>query len=431
MDLQGLVNVSGVANLLGTTTFRSTSTTDVTAGSTLVVWGETYYDGGLIDASGIVEQAGDAFVTADQTISTTSVFDWDGPLNDSSFTVENGREFHLTAGSLNPSHNVYNGYLSIHGGLLNVDVADDQWFLADMLRLISGVKGEGAAIRGVDLDVTGGVVAPGPSTHTIFAKTRFVGAGLSFSVGSGTTVRFDASVEFNDGVHSGLDVVTIAQTALVDGGDVASPVFNIEAPAKAELRSGRLRAGELSADGDFTMVGGVLSADVFRGDLVNKCGAMGPGPNPLATGDMVVEGDYEQNDLSTLDIQLASETVFGTITVVGEAVLDGRLNVELLGTYAPVLGDTFKILTAAAINGEFPHLSLLSLGGQLGWNLNYSANMLSLEVADVVFEGDYNDDGVVDAADYTVWRDQFGADRPRLPNEQATPGEVTMEDYDV
>ncbi|WP_146564690.1 hypothetical protein [Posidoniimonas corsicana] len=43
--------------------------------------------------------------------------------------------------------------------------------------------------------------------------------------------------------------------------------------------------------------------------------------------------------------------------------------------------------------------------------------------------GDYNDDGQVDAADYTVWRDALGTDAA-LPND-LTPGAVTPVDYDV
>jgi hypothetical protein len=44
--------------------------------------------------------------------------------------------------------------------------------------------------------------------------------------------------------------------------------------------------------------------------------------------------------------------------------------------------------------------------------------------------GDYNENGTVDAADYTKWRDNLGA-AIALPNEGAgiTPGSVTTEDY--
>ncbi|MCA9239250.1 MAG: hypothetical protein KDA37_03585, partial [Planctomycetales bacterium] len=46
--------------------------------------------------------------------------------------------------------------------------------------------------------------------------------------------------------------------------------------------------------------------------------------------------------------------------------------------------------------------------------------------------GDYNEDGAVNAADYTVWRDNFGSNLA-LPGENpaaATPGMVDQEDYD-
>ena len=43
--------------------------------------------------------------------------------------------------------------------------------------------------------------------------------------------------------------------------------------------------------------------------------------------------------------------------------------------------------------------------------------------------GDYNGNGVVDAADYTIWRDHLGQS-VTLPND-STPGTVTAADYDV
>ena len=42
--------------------------------------------------------------------------------------------------------------------------------------------------------------------------------------------------------------------------------------------------------------------------------------------------------------------------------------------------------------------------------------------------GDYNENNVVDAADYTVWRDKLGQN-VALPNEVETPNQVTIEDY--
>lgn len=44
-------------------------------------------------------------------------------------------------------------------------------------------------------------------------------------------------------------------------------------------------------------------------------------------------------------------------------------------------------------------------------------------------DGDYNDDGVVNVADYTVWRDNLGGEAT-LPNDP-TPGAVTTADYEL
>jgi hypothetical protein len=50
-------------------------------------------------------------------------------------------------------------------------------------------------------------------------------------------------------------------------------------------------------------------------------------------------------------------------------------------------------------------------------------------VVNRVLFGDYNGDGIVDAADFTVWRDHLGQ-AIALTNESLTPGMVTIEDYD-
>jgi hypothetical protein len=61
---------------------------------------------------------------------------------------------------------------------------------------------------------------------------------------------------------------------------------------------------------------------------------------------------------------------------------------------------------------------------------------LSISQAGAAVPGDYNQNGTVDAADYTVWRDRSDGDdidpTPAvvLPNEEATPGVVTSHDLD-
>ena len=49
-------------------------------------------------------------------------------------------------------------------------------------------------------------------------------------------------------------------------------------------------------------------------------------------------------------------------------------------------------------------------------------------VGEVRLSGDYNDDGKVDAADYTVWRDKLGT-ASALPNETVSIGTIDQQDY--
>jgi len=72
----------------------------------------------------------------------------------------------------------------------------------------------------------------------------------------------------------------------------------------------------------------------------------------------------------------------------------------------------FVIGTAAAGLGgtEFTTELLPTLSGGLFFDVAYGSNSVALEVAGIL--GDYNLDGTVDAADYTVWRDNYGATSP-------------------
>lgn len=66
------------------------------------------------------------------------------------------------------------------------------------------------------------------------------------------------------------------------------------------------------------------------------------------------------------------------------------------------------------------------------WNVTDWDGLSSLDslmLAGDGLDGDYNGDGTVDAADYTVWRDNLGTDAT-LPGD-TTPGAVTAEDYQV
>jgi T5SS/PEP-CTERM-associated repeat protein len=130
---------------------------------------------------------------------------------------------------------------------------------------------------------------------------------------------------------------------------------------------------------------------------------------------------------ASLNLQIAGTDLdeFGQVHVAGSASLAGTLDVDLLGGFTPSAGDSFQIITAGiGRSGFFANENLPSLPAGLGWDVEYNPNSVVLSVVSVAVPGDYNNNGVVDAADYVLWRDGGP-----LANEVNNPGVVNAQDY--
>ncbi|TWT32419.1 hypothetical protein KOR34_41820 [Posidoniimonas corsicana] len=149
-------------------------------------------------------------------------------------------------------------------------------------------------------------------------------------------------------------------------------------------------------------------------------------------GQIEVTGELALADSSVLMLELALDqlaTSGAAVVVGGAAELGGRLKITSPDErWIPQAGDAFTLLSAAGgLSGAFASQSLPMLADGLYWQVGVGANDLQLSVQAGALTGDYNSDGVVDAADYTVWRDNVGLPIG-LPNEVATSGQVTIED---
>ena len=121
----------------------------------------------------------------------------------------------------------------------------------------------------------------------------------------------------------------------------------------------------------------------------------------------------------------------GILSVTGAANLDGMLRFIPIATPNPQLGNEFQILSATSgVAGTFSSTELPILDPGLAWAVNYGATSVSIEVVEGLL-GDYNQNDIVDAADYTLWRNHLGQNFT-LTNENpaaVTPGVVDAEDY--
>ena len=83
------------------------------------------------------------------------------------------------------------------------------------------------------------------------------------------------------------------------------------------------------------------------------------------------------------------------------------------------------ILSGTLVLGQTPQLP-----AGLVWHLNVGTHLVALAVM-AGPSGDYNGDGVVDAADYTVWRDTLGQTGTGLAADGNHNNVIDSGDYDV
>lgn len=142
-----------------------------------------------------------------------------------------------------------------------------------------------------------------------------------------------------------------------------------------------------------------IRESVSLGRGITSDGIVAPG---LQIGNVTVPS-YLQFGTGTLEIELAGPAVgtqYDRLTVTGSALVAGKLDVSFVDGYSPGVNSSFTVLTASSITGVFSTFDLPQLSLGLVWSVSKTATAYILTVA----AGDYNRNGVVDAADYLVWR---------------------------
>ncbi len=137
--------------------------------------------------------------------------------------------------------------------------------------------------------------------------------------------------------------------------------------------------------------------------LINH-GTLAPG---LSLGSITVQSTYFQYSDGALNIDLAgttADTQYDQLITTGTSFLAGKLGVSLVSGFVPAAGNSFTVLSAGSIIGKFGTFDLPQLTAGLVWNINTTTTAVTLSVADA----DYNHDGVVNAADYAMWRKTRG-----------------------
>ncbi|MCO6044074.1 dockerin type I domain-containing protein [Aeoliella sp. ICT_H6.2] len=385
LDIQGTLNfnsgtleITGASGLTVGTDGPLGSTVSLTTGQQLVVtnmiavnFGATFaLNGGSVSAS-LIDNTGR--LSGAGTIAGTLQNNVDGEVE-----ILSGRQLHF-AGSFSNFGEVNNfgGQVRFDGQFINNDTGNnDTGFVAGRGQFIAdgGWTNQGAMAFSAGLtDVKGDV---------------FNDIGGRIVTSGGATTTF-----FDDVTHNGDEIRTAAGS---------NTVF----------------LGAATGSGPYTGTGTVY----FEGDLR-------PGNSPST---IQMDGDVVFGNSLTSEFEIGglSNGELDQLGVAGTAVLDGTLQVSLLAPFDPQLGDVFDILLAAeGVAGKFSSAQLPDLGSLLAMDVFYDTNAVTLAVVPVL-AGDYNADGKVNIADYTIWRNLLGETGLGLSADGNRDGVVSLMDYD-
>lgn len=122
------------------------------------------------------------------------------------------------------------------------------------------------------------------------------------------------------------------------------------------------------------------------------------------------------------------ETVIATSELVYEAFLNGNTTIDPDGSL--IIGKLYN----SSIGGEdlsvsYSYIATDDFGQTVFLSSEETFPPVDVTYADVVVEGDYNGDGAVNLADYTVWRDNLGGTGLLNEGIGISPGAVDAADY--
>jgi hypothetical protein len=162
--------------------------------------------------------------------------------------------------------------------------------------------------------------------------------------------------------------------------------------------------------------------DINHGQILGGAGQITNAGTLGVDGAGAINGDLQSSGTIDIDLRGTGIREFDSFHVAGAATLSGLLNVELTAGFVPGESDQFTILTAGTLNVD--NLALAGPAANL-FRLSQVGNSLLLSAA---IAGDYNRNGIVDAADYVLWRDTFGSTQKLLADGDKS-GTINNGDY--
>ncbi|TWT87303.1 hypothetical protein Mal64_28410 [Pseudobythopirellula maris] len=422
----GLIEVTagGQVQIDGRLTINEVGTFTMSTASMVTLNGEVRDDGGVFDFFGGYLTLGDP--------DSTLVVDFDGlkigTLDIQAETVRGNRD--LT--SLGTTVVVPGASLTIDGGVARLErLVVSPGSRVDYEAGVFEVTGSVQAATGSVIDLLGGDATLGDAARPdgVFIDGQLRVYDHTASLGDSNDAVFGSSslVVLGNGLGDDGTLVADNGISLLQGGNITGDgvVVTPDDPTRPLINNGHITGSDPTDPLELT---GYVKGEGTLDNVVIT-GTDAPGFSPAT----VVRGSVEYAGVLEIELAGAGEGDFDRLEHLmgaGEATLGGELVVALLSGFRPASGDVFEFLTTeGGVSGLFTTETLPALGGGIGFDVQYGPDTVSLAVVGV--EGDYNGNGVVDAADFTVWRDSLNQTGEGLAADGDGDGAVDQDDYAV
>ncbi len=249
---------------------------------------------------------------------------------------------------------------------------------------------------------------------SFFGVSPTIGSGKQLAVEGTATVSTVAPVTLAGGTLTANNGLAVTAGGHINGnGVIDTPNATPQSLTNNGTITGDSAVSRITTTGYISGTGSL--------DNVTVAGTYSPGPGAAS----VTLGSVNYN--GALDIEIGGTTPGSTFDqlnhTLGSGVvnLGGALDLSFIDGFAPAANDVFEILTATGgVTGAFAMTMLPTLPGDLFWSVIYGANSVDLmvEAPVVMLPGDFDGNGIVDMADYVMWRDGLGTT-------------YTQNDYDI
>jgi hypothetical protein len=360
LPADAVVNVEVSDAEVGALTVAAGSTVNVQSGAALAVFGPLFNHGTMNLSGDVTSYASGDAVVQNGTLTINdgvAMRGMDSGGNDFAFVQTGG------ATTVDGTLDFGNGIIQVQGGSLNVNQK------AALRGMDSGGQDLAFVQTGGSVTIDGTFETWNPSVQDgdfkIGANGNVaLGNGSSFTQ-SGGTVSIDGALALGTLAAGGNGVVikdgqfSVGAGGRISGSSGGGGVGFAQSGGSVRIDGMVALKGMDSGGSDvaYGQTGGTLGGSgTIDGSLIADAGVISPGASP---GALIITSNFVQHAGNTLRIQIAGRTAgqFDQLRVGGSVTLGGRLEVSLLDSFAPDLGEQFPLLVCTNVSGAFSAVS--------------------------------------------------------------------------